>query len=477
MSDLFTEAKKHFDEQFRVRFNFDGSVSTSENGPGEKRRAVEYGGDKSTFTWKRFLSLEDYYNPSPNSLNPWSLKKWYKWGCRKFHLHNPFGKVALGNTQQLVYEVDQYLNAKNGLTINGVVQNTPMPWLVNDFTEVFKALTTGQRGTIDQATWDSWTIGPDAWFNPTQPIDVIVYIGAMADPGTDTGYKVYIDRWNALFASSATNATKRLKDSVAPIIDANCRIAFDAAVVSPGAIAGQNIPFTVQSSALQKSWWTFFTYVSNTIGKNRVYVESHPFRKNGMSNSYIGYNIIADDDWSYSPAVLPGPNGPYMTSEMGDVEFWRAIWQNGPASTPLISRRENGVLVKERYWFLNNCRYAVTEPTTQERRLAPAVCCNPDHNYYYYDIYGAIIAYHLLEKQNIRGETNERKNITKAGILVPNTILQVLPEASAGDIGWANQFGNKFKSSTDFISYLSTVMDGRKNDELSIYNPYNTQAI
>lgn len=467
------DGRQLFNERFRVRYNFDGSVTTDQNGPNEKRRAVGYGGDKSTFTWKRFISLEDAYNPYPNELNPWSLKKWYKWGCRKFHLHNPFGKVAMGNSQQLVYEVDQFLNAKNGLTINGVVQNTPMPWLVDDFVAVFKALTTGQQGTLDQATWNSWTSGPDAWFNPAEPIDVIVYVGAMADPGGDTAYKVYVDRWNALFASSAASAAKRLKDSVAPIIDANCRIAFDAAVVSPGAIAGRDIPFTVQTSALQKGWWTFFTGVVKAVGKGRVYVESHPFKKNDMTNSYLGYNVIADDDWSASPNVALGPNGPHLTSEMGDVEFWRAIWQNAPSCTPLISRMENGILTKERYWFLNDCRYASMNTQTQEKRLTPADCCNPNHNYYYSDIYASIIAYHLLEKQNIRGETDERKNITKAGILVPHGLLQVLPEAFAGDPAHAKQFGNRFKSSNDFINYLNMIIDRKKTEELDIYNPQN----
>ena len=149
------KARALFKERFRVRFNFDGSISTSEGSLGEKRRAVGFGGDKSTFTWRRFISLEECYNPHPGQLNPWSLKAWYKWGCRKFHFHNPFGKVVQGSAQGLVYEVDQYLNAKNGLTIGGVVQNTPMPWLVNDFKSTIKALTTGQMGTMDAANWNA----------------------------------------------------------------------------------------------------------------------------------------------------------------------------------------------------------------------------------------------------------------------------------------------------------------------------------
>lgn len=461
-------AKTLFDERFRVRFNFDGIVSTDQNGPNEKRRVLGFGADKSTFNWKRFISLEDTYNPSPNDLNPWSIKKWYKWGCRKFHLHNPFGRVAPGNTQQLVYEVDQYLNAKNGLSINGVVQNTPMPWLVNDFVEVFKALTTGQQGTLDQATWSSWTTGPDAWFNPSEPIDVIVYIGAMADPKNDSAYQAYVNRWNTAFNLNSTTAAKRLKDSVQPLIDANCRIAFDAAVVSPGSIPGSVVPTTTQGIALQKGWWSFFTWVVKTIGKNKVYVESYPFKKSGVANSYLGYNVISDDDWSYSPSVSGGPDGPHLTSEMGDVEFWRAIWQNEPNTTPLISIDGS----KERYWFLDHVSYAITDPTTKQRRLSPATCCNPNHNYYYGDVYGAIIAYHLIEKQNIRGETNEKNNITRSGILIPHSLLQILPEAEPNDPRWNQQFGNKFKSSVDFINYLSQILDNKKSIEADLYNPY-----
>lgn len=468
MSQTFVQqATLKFKKQFRVNFRFDGAMTTNQNQtPTEKRRAVGFDGDKDTFTWKRFITLEDSFNPYPGLLNPWSLRNWYEWGCRNFHLHNPFGKVAQGNSQELVYEVDQLLTAQNGLTINGTVQNTPMPWLVDDFVDVFKALTTGTQGNLDQLTWDSWTTGQDAWFDPTSPIDVIVYIGAMCTPGDDA-YRVYLSRWNKLFLTNRTAAEERLKNSVRPLIDANCKIAFDACVVSPGPIAGRNVALSDQNAYLQKGWWKFFTWVVKTIGKSRVYVESHPFKKAGANNPYLGYNVIADDEWSYSKFTPAGPNGPHLTSEMGNCEFWRGIWQNESYSTPLISTGN----VKERYWFLNDVSYTHTDPNTNEKRLDPAICCNPNHNYYHNDIYASIIAYHILEKQHIRWETNKDGNITMNGFLVPYGLLQVLPAAYPNDPAWNLQFGQLYPTSTDFILYLASLLESKKTIEKDIYAP------
>lgn len=462
-----------FKEKFRVMFGFDGEETVASNGPGEFRRAVGWGGEESTFTWKRFVTLEDSYNPSPGSLNPWSLKKWYQWGARKFHFHNPFGKVAKGKSQELVYEIDQFLNAKNGLTINGQVQNTKMPWLVNDFVPVIKALTTGQKGTLDQQTWDEWTTGKEAWFNPAEPIDLIVYVGSLAEPSeADPAYGAYIDRWEENFKRSPSGALTRLKNSVAPLIEANCRIGFDAVVVAAGPIPGQNVPLEKQCIELQKGWWSFWTWVNKKVGKNRIYVESHPFKKNGIINPYLGSNIIADDDWSTSPccpAEPNGPGGPHMTSEMGAIEFWRAIWQNSPGRTPLIASAWSGEQIKERYWFLKDHPHAVHDKISDELRLSPADCCFPGHNYYWRDVYGAIIAYHMIEKQNIRGEINEAANITKSGILVPNTLLQVLPESYPSDPAAIRQFGARFADSEAFVSYVAGILDKRKDGEFGAY--------
>lgn len=462
-------AEKLVNEKVRIAFGFDGEETVASNGPNEFRRAVGWGGEESTFTWKRFVTLEDNYNPSPGQLNPWSLKKWYQWGARKFHFHNPFGKVARGKSQYLVYEIDQYLTAKNGLIINGEVQNTKMPWLVNDFVPVIKALTTGQQGTLDQATWDSWTSGPDAWFNPAEPIDLIVYIGSLADPHiSDEAYNVYIDRWEEHFKRSPSGALTRLKNSVAPLIEANCRIAFDAAVVAAGPIPGQEIPFERQCVELQKGWWSFWNWINRKIGKDRVYVESHPFKKNGINNPYLGCNIISDDDWSTSlccPAEPNGPGGPHMTSEMGTAQFWRCLWQTAPTRTPLISRfQTKDNIISERYYFLDNSEsatYVTSEYDSSytEKRLQSPTCCNPNHNYYWHDVMPEIITYHILEKQNIRGETNPENNNTRNGILISNTLLQILPIAYDGDARYLRQFGVRFNSKQDFINHIAKQLN------------------
>lgn len=456
-------------EKIRIIFGFDGEETVASNGPNEFRRAVGWGGEESTFTWKRFIALEDAYNPNPGQLNPWSLKKWYQWGARKFHFHNPFGKVARGKSQQLVYEVDQFLNAKNGLTIGTELQNTKMPWLVNDFVPVIKALTTGQQGVLDQATWDSWTKGPDAWFNPAEPIDLIVYVGSLAEPAeNDPQYHIYIKRWDDHFKRSYTGALSRLKSSVQPLIDANCRIGFDAACVAAGPVPGKYVPFEKQSIELQKGWWAFWNWINKKVGKSRIYIESHPFRRYGHDNPYLGWNVIADDDWSTSLCCTADPinkTGPHMTSEMGTAEFLRCLWQTAPTRTPLISRSDsNGNSIMERYSFLRDSETATKvvseyDSSSTEIRLQPPACCSPGHNYYWYDLVGSIAAYHILEKQHIRGETNPENNVTKNGILISNSSLQVLPSSYENDPRWKNQFGLRFSTKSDFIYYIAQLIE------------------
>lgn len=472
------QATNLVNDKLRIVFGFDGEETVASNGPGEFRRAVGWGGEESTFTWKRFVTLEDNYNPSPGQLNPWSLKKWYQWGARKFHFHNPFGKVARGKSQQLVYEVDQFLNAKNGLTIGTELQNTKMPWLVNDFVPVIRALTTGQQGTLDQATWDSWTVGKDAWFNPAEPIDLIVYIGSLAEPaGNDAEYPVYIQRWEEHFKRSYTGAVNRLKASVQPLVDANCRIAFDAACVAAGPVPGKFVSLDKQSFNLQKGWWAFWTWINKKIGKDRIYIESHPFRRYGHDNPYLGWNVIADDDWSTSLCCTADPitkAGPHMTSEMGNAEFIRCLWQGAPTRTPLISRTDaNGNTIMERYSFLKDSQTATEvkseyDGSSTEVRLQPPSCCNPGHNYYWHDLLGPIAAYHVLEKQNIRGETNPDKNITRNGFLLSNTALQILPSSYDGDVRNQQQFGVVYPTKTDFVNYIAKLIEQKSQDTVNL---------
>lgn len=483
-----TIAQEIFDRKFRVMFGFVGSggVVSSQNVGSEKRRVGGWAIDHSTFTWKKWISLENdgVYNPYPGQLNPWSLKNWYKWGCRRFEFHNPFGMVPASGQQALVFEVDQYVNAKNGLTYNGQTLNTPCPWLVNDFVAVFRALTTGTRGRLDQATWDAWTVGPDAWFNPAEPIDIIIYIGAMADPGGAGGgaYNTYIQRWQQYFNSNPRAAEKRLRESVAPFISAYCRIAFDAAVASPGPVPGANVALSVQNRTMQRGWWSFWKWLEGKIGKDRMYVESHMFKQGiGMPNPYLGYNIIADDDWSNSKCCpyTTEDVGPHTTSEMGDIQFIRAFFQgtsNG-LRNPIVSSFKSGIRTLERYSFLENIDpssiitvSSEIDPTVTERRLAGASCCSPNHNYYWHHLYPAIVAYHMLENIAIRGEPYPQKNITESSFMVTNSLLQVLPASFAGDTRYFDQFGYRFPTSTQFVQYLATLIDKQKRADDSIFS-------
>jgi len=480
-SSSLAQATSIFNFGFRVSYNIGTQSSTDQNGLGESRRVGAYGIDRSSFTWERFITLneEDSYNPSSGGLNPWSLKKWYQWGCRNFQLHCPFGKVAGDKLQKAVYEVDQFITARDGLIINGVIQNTPCPWLTNDFVSVIKALTTGTQGTLSDSTWNSWTIGSNAWFDPTSPIDMMCYIGAMANPDSapeTEGYSEYINRWQALFDTGGAGGI-RLQESVAPFIEANCKIMFDASVISPGPTPGQNVPLIKINEATQIGWWTFWINTEQLIGKSRMYVEAHPFKTGtpadpssfvASDNPYLGYNIIADDDWSYSkccPYTL-GHTGPHATSEMGNIEFWRSIWQTDDQTlTPLIATITNQDQVEtlERYSFLNSLPNSQVVPvtinsSTTELRLRVATCCEPTHNYYWSDIYASLIAFHLLEKQSIRGEPLPEFNITKSGIFVPATLLQILPTSYPNDPRYLQQFGSRFLSASSFILYLATII-------------------
>jgi len=470
------EAAQLFKEGFRVTFGFDGQTTSEEgNNTTSIRRAAGWGADRNTFTWKRFISLEDNYNPYPSTeLNPWSLQKWYKWGARSFHFHCPFGRVVEAKTQSKVYEVDQFLNARDGLIINEQVQNHPCPWMVTDFVDVFRALTTGKRGKLDQATWNSWITGPAAWFNPSDPIKVTIYIGAISDqPSTDTEYAAYVERWETLFATDPLGAAARLKASVMPFIRANCSIAFDSAVNAAGPVPGSNVSIAKQSRELQRGWWQFWKWLETKIGKKRIYVESHPYKRGNGNNPYLGYNCISDDDWSSSLCCpyITGDAGPHATSEMGDIEFVRCIWKNSESTTPLIATVINGQKTLERYSFLEVQVVDVQSvPSTfisgaTEIRLSPATI----DNWYWSPYYASIIAYHLLERQDVRGEPNLRSNITKQAIMVPATLLQVIYRLQESG-NYNKQFALQFPNSASFIAYLAGKITEKYQNRNSLYD-------
>lgn len=467
------EAAQLFKEGFRVTFGFDGQTTSTEGNSTSIRRAAGWGADRNTFTWKRFISLEDNYNPYGTELNPWSLKRWYQWGARRFHFHCPFGRVVDGKTQSRVYEVDQFLNAKDGLIINGVVQNSPCPWMVTDFVDVIQALTTGRRGKLDLATWNSWTTGSAAWFNPSDPIKVTVYIGSISDqPDTDTAYTAYVQRWETLFATDPRGAAARLKASVMPFIRANCSIGFDSVISAAGPVPGSNVSITKHSRELQRGWWQFWKWLETKIGKKRIYVESHPYKRGRGNNPYLNYNCIADDNWSSSLCCpyTTGSTGPHATSELGDIEFVRCIWSNSESSTPLIATIKNGQKTLERYSFLEVNDDVINVPSqfisnATEIRLSPATI----DNFYWSPYYASIIAYHLLERQDVRGEPNPRSNITKQAILVPATLLQVIYRFQ-GSGNYYKQFALQFPTSAHFIAYLAGKITEKYQNRNSIYD-------
>lgn len=157
-----------------------------------------------------------------------------------------------------------------------------------------------------------------------------------------------------------------------------------------------------------------------------------------------------------------------MTSEMGTAEFWRCLWQTAPTRTPLISRTDSsGNIIMERYSFLQDSE-SISKITSEydssstEIRLKSPTCCNPGHNYYWHDLLGPIATYHILEKQNIRGETNPENNLTRNGFLISNTALQILPPAYDGDVRYQNQFGIKYPSKTDFINHIAKMILDRQ---------------
>jgi len=86
-------------------------------------------------------------------------------------------------------------------------------------------------------------------------------------------------------------------------------------------------------------------------------------------------------------------------------------------------------------------------------------------------LYAQIIAFHLLEKQHSYKEPYPEKNITKQGIMVPNTLLQVLPEAYSADPRWSKQFGVRFPTSTSFVNYIAQLIDLKKRNQSIIFDP------
>jgi len=517
------DVQQRFDERFIITYNFDGAMTTDQNGRGDQRRAIGWGGDKDTFTWKRWLTLEDAYNPTPGQVNPWSLRAWYTWGARNFWLHSPFGKPtnngnpSIDCPEQMVYQVDQYLAARDGLTYmdySGVrggaasgtgatprVINTPMKWLTDDFVKVWKTLTTGEKHP--DMTAREWKEILE-WFDPSQPIKVSVYVGGLADPGTTNNfggedYGSYIQRWNDLFTQNASTAAQRLRDSVQPFIECGMDIGFDALCASPGPIGarfGIWIPFSRINQNAQNGWWNFITTTKSLLkdtinGAKKVYCESAPFKKEGMDSPYLGFDIVSMDNWfadscwaTFTPDTAA--TRPYKTSELSpsgeEIDVLLCPAWGGAEHTPLVSRTDNGVRKWARYAFLASAPEAINTtpqctPWDLETRLDTAACCVGKHNYYWNHLWPSIIAFHLLEPQYTGNETNRGGVKIKNKILVSPAIRQVLPEAYAGDTRHPMQFGSQFTNAASFVYYVRGRLAAGVDASVSVYDSFTNPGL
>ena len=509
----FDIATQLVQDRFVVMYNFDGNIYTYEGGDRERRRAVGFGGDKNTFSWFRWLTLEDAgYNPyaggagpGGSSETPWSLKKWYQFGCRSFHLHCPFGKPSADKnrpeypgSEELVYQIDQFLCAKDGLTVLGGNAsnpedqvNTAMPWLVNDFVDVWKALITGQKGRLGNREWAEIL----TWFNPADPIRVIAYVGGMADAGAfghDAAYSNYTKRWQRLFNTNPTAANQRLRNSVQPFLDCKMSLGFDALSASPGPQFGEWVPYSRMSKAMQVGWWNFIDgYVKRAVKAygGKVYTEAYPFIKEGMANPYLGYDIISDRNWWQTKCFQSGASRPHESSDMGAVELLLANWSGTPETQPLVStQRQDGTLIPESFFYLNNIspiEFAVIqapcEGGAKEKRLVVPNCCGGfegrPHNYYHNHILPAMLANHYLEPQYNRVEQNPARYALKASLMVPFNALQVLPTAYSGDPRAALQFGARFATITDFTKYIANLIDDKVAAQATSYAIYDPSTL
>lgn len=309
-----------------VAYNFDGDVVTA----APYTRACAFGGELTSFTWFDFVngigSAFEGYNPAGvGQIHPWSVRRWYTWGARQFELHSPFGRPVLPtvnpsfqNYENLSYQADSYLCARDGWSDLGIQWGTPMTWLTNDFVQVWKALITGKQGTLTNQQWEDIT----KWFNPNQPIKVICYNGTISR-WSATEENQY-PRWNRLFAEDSKAAIQRLKDSVQPLIDCEMIIGLDALSTCSGEEAGAYIPLDVLSAKAQNGWWEFFNWLRDSVGLDRLYCEAQPHTKTRLSNGkidpspYLGMNVISAEDWSYFPDSTK-----HYYSELGAVKFMR----------------------------------------------------------------------------------------------------------------------------------------------------------
>lgn len=442
-----------------VAYNFDGTPPPPQYMG--RVRAMGYGGSESGFSWFNFIQGYSFFNPSGlDGTNPWSIKKWYQWGQRNFELHQPFGRpyfvpaedpfygvpANIPRNENGSYQADGYLCARDGFVVNGFQVNRPMPWVTNDFEKIWKALITGD---ITQLTPYQRT--QLSWFDPNDPIKVIVYNGCISRL-SETEENQY-PRWNALFAADYDSSLQRLKDSVQPFINCGMQIALDALVIAPGPRPGDYIPMDLMNFESQRGWWEFYTWLKNTVGTRNLYCEAHPIRRKNLrtgyidSNPYLGMNVVAGEDFSYTPSLTYGDWSFHKMSELGSVKYLRsAIWSPFGPKTFRTAIANSG---------RSQARYPdLLEWGTLASDADYRISLSQATNNYQSGLMHIFAARNIKDRYDQEGDLYPEQNITQSGYIFPPTILQSYTNTPAGQ----QQFIQRFPTAVDFKAYLDSYV-------------------
>lgn len=320
------------------------------------------------------------------------IRKMYEWGVRKFSLHAPFGRnprgifgqtagsspafiaglTAAGNTwtaEPLVYDIDCYLNTRDGLVVDGRTGCLPMPWLTNDvvdgkvqgFVPLFRALTSGSSAGLPQDVWENLTGigGPSAWFDPSDPIEITAYVGGM--------HNETYERWKVLVETNPRAFRSRLEESYRPYIRAGMRIGIDALAASPGATVGINAEMRDTFKTLPNGWFnasgvaqsqtTFQTpiwrnSISSTSGNLGYQINARtgtfapPRDQNGLPVGTFGetFGVALDAGWwnFYQTWLVPqaGKNNIFVEAIPTTIEVDDVIYNHPYLGHPVISQEE-----------------------------------------------------------------------------------------------------------------------------------------
>lgn len=429
-----------FNRSFLVWYGMSG---TSTGYPNYREGA--WGSNDSSFTWVDWVTGD-----TPNHLYDWSLKKWYQWGARKFALHTPFGR-PMGGTEAYLYQVDQYLNAKYGLIQNGVVENYPCPWMTRDFVSVWRALINGEKGSLPDDVWDTWT---GEWYDPDDPIEVTGFLGVLWGP---TG-----SRFNKYFEEDEQKALQRLQDSFEPLIVSGMKIGADAMSVMPGpkykSYLGPSVSLTEKS---QRGWWNFFQWMVRQVGLKNIYGEAYPLKNYTnpsfppivfSENPYVGCCFMSEEfiyDKDYGQFS-------YYHSDLGKIDIINS-WQNWRP----ITRLANGSPGKH-YYLLNyeDSQYSSSDPANPNNYYVSANSLS--------NLYGAVCDYgayaYLMNEQPMQSyDTNPQNIRLKFTVQCSPFFLQNYSFSAR----YNESFLYKFPHKNQFIDYLQWTKNNQD------YNPGN----